>query len=81
MYRQKNKSISNRKGNGDINRERKKRKTYQYTDRYAHGHISILEHRHYQLNIPSWNIRCVPRNRLKLVSRKKKIMILIINLK
>ena len=30
----------------------------------------------YQSNIPCWNIRCVLRNRLKLVSRERKMMML-----
>ena len=57
MHRQKDKSISSRKGNGDTDREREKerdreserergRKRCQYTDRWAHGHISVLGHRH-----------------------------------
>ena len=35
----------------------------------------------YQSNIPSWNIRCVPRSRLKLVSRERKMMMLMLSRK
>ena len=50
MHRQKHKSISSK---GDTDREREKererergRKRDQYIDRRAHGHISVLGHRH-----------------------------------
>ena len=61
MHRQNDKSISS-KGDGDTDRERKRerererkekererergRKRDQYIDRRAHGHISVLGHRH-----------------------------------
>ena len=53
MHRQKDKSIS-RKGDGDTDRDPEReregreggRKRDQYTDRRAHGHISVLGHRY-----------------------------------
>ena len=35
----------------------------------------------YQSNIPSWNIRCVLRSRLKLVSREEKMIMLMLSRK
>ena len=92
MHRQKGKSISS-KGDGDTDRERgteggRKRDQYIDIDRQAHGRISVLGHRHdmpvgkFLLPIiPSWNIRCVLRSRLKLVSRERKMIMLMLSRK